>query len=86
MTVLPYGDRILVEVIMTESKSKGGIIIPETAQKKSQMGKVAECPGSRDFAVGDVIMYDKYAGIALTLNDIEYVMLKYSDILATVKD
>lgn len=86
MTVVPFDNRLLVEVIYSESTSKGGIIIPETAQKKTQTGKVSACPGSRDFEVGDIVMYDKYAGVALTLNDIEYMMLKPDDILAIVKD
>ncbi len=86
----PLGDRILVEPIAAETKSKGGIIIPETAGEKPTRGKVlAVGPGARaedgrlvklDVKVGDVVLYGKWSGTEVKLDGKDRVIMKESDI------
>ena len=95
MKVKPLGDRVLVKVQEGESKSAGGIIIPQTAQEKTQTGAVvAVGPGVRDDAgklialdvkVGDKVMYDKYAGTQIKLEGVEHLIVKMADVLAILE-
>jgi chaperonin GroES len=86
----PLGDRILVEPIASETKTKGGIIIPDTAGEKPTRGKViAAGPGARaedgrlmklDVKVGDVVLYGKWSGTEVKLDGKDLVIMKESDI------
>lgn len=93
-TVNPLGDRILVKVSAAEEKTAGGILLPDSAQEKPQVGEVTqvgpgkkEDDGSRqpmDLSVGDRVLYSKYAGTDLKIGGEDYVLLREQDVLATV--
>lgn len=88
MKVKPIGDRVLVKVLQVEEKTKGGIYIPQTAQEKTQQGIVEEIGDSENIKVkvGQKVIYDKYAGTQIKIDDIEYLILKNDDILAIIQD
>jgi len=91
----PLADRLVVEPIEREEVTAGGIYVPETAKEKPQEGKVvAAGPGRKDeegkrlpmdVAVGDHVLYAKYAGTEVKLDDKKYLILKESDILAIIE-
>ena len=86
MNIRPLADRVLVKPAPAEEKI-GGIIIPDTAKEKPQQGKViAAGPGKKDepmeVKVGDEVLYGKYAGTEVTVEDKKYLIVKQSDILA----
>ncbi len=90
MSIKPLGDRVLVQALASE-KSKGGIIIPDTAKEKPQEGKIiAVGPGrvenghriDPEVKKGDRVLFGKYAGTEITIDDKEYLILRESDILA----
>ena len=87
MKVKPIGDRVLVKMEEVEEKTTGGIYIPQTAQEKTQAGVVVEV-GDDEEAIkvkkGDKIMYDKYAGTTVTIEGVDHLLMKMSDILATI--
>ena len=93
-TVKPLGDRIFVKVSPAEEKTAGGILLPDNAQEKPQIGEVvAVGPGKRnddgsrsaiDVKVGDKVLYSKYAGTDIKLGGEDYVLLSEKDILAAV--
>jgi chaperonin GroES len=93
-TLNPLGDRVFVKVSPSEEKTAGGILLPDTAKEKPQIGEiVAVGPGKRnddgsrsplDVKVGDKVLYSKYAGTDIKLNSEEYVLLSEKDILASI--
>ncbi len=95
MNLKPLGDRLVVEPIEREERTASGIILPETAKEKPQEGNVlAVGPGRRDeegkripmdVKKGDRVLYAKYAGTEVKLDDKKLLILKESDILALVK-
>ena len=90
MKVKPLADRVMVKLEKNEAKTAGGIIIPDTAQEKTQQGVVIEVgPGTEKEKVtvknGDRVMYDKYAGTQIKINGEEHLILKMSDIVAVVE-
>jgi chaperonin GroES len=87
--VKPLADRVLVEPMEAEEKTASGIIIPDTAKEKPQKGTIkAVGPGTKDekmeVKVGDVVLYGKYSGTELTIDNKDYMIMKQSDILAIV--
>lgn len=94
MNLKPLGDRLIVEPIEQEETTASGIILPESAKEKPMQGKVlAVGPGARkddgnrasmDVAEGDVVLYAKYGGTEIKLNDKKYLILRESDVLAIV--
>ena len=92
--VKPLGDRVFVKVSDSEEKTAGGILLPDTAKEKPQVGEVAQVgPGKRnddgtrqtpEISVGDRVLYSKYAGTDIKLGADEYVLLSEKDILAIV--
>ena len=84
MTIKPLGDRGLVRVEEADQKTAGGIYIPDTAQEKTQNGVVLAIGDDEEITVkvDDKIIYDKYAGTSVKVNDEEQLILKASDILA----
>ncbi|HUW41765.1 MAG TPA: co-chaperone GroES [Rectinemataceae bacterium] len=87
MKVKPLIDRVLIKVQESESKTAGGIIIPQTAQEKTQTGVVAAIGTDTDVIKvkeGDKVMYDKYAGTQLKIDGAEHLIVKMSDILAII--
>ncbi len=87
MAIKPLGERILIKIKTSDEKTAGGIVIPQAAQEKTQEGIVESVGDSPDIKVkkGDVVIYDKYAGTQIKIDDIEYLILKNEDILAVVK-
>ena len=93
-TLKPLGDRVFVKVSESEEKTAGGILLPDSAKEKPQIGEVVAVgegkrndDGSRsalDVKVGDQVLYSKYAGTDIKLSGDDYVLLSEKDILATV--
>ena len=95
LNLRPLGDRLIVEPIEQEDTTASGIILPETAKEKPQQGKVlAAGPGRRDddgkrikmdVQEGDTVLYAKYAGTEVKLDDTKYLIFKETDVLAIVE-
>ena len=95
MSFRPLGDRVLVRRVEEEAKSKGGIIIPDTAKEKPQEGEViAVGPGARDedgkripldVKAGDRILFGKWSGTEVKLDGVEYLIMKESDIMGILE-
>jgi chaperonin GroES len=95
MKVQPLHDRILVKRIDEEQKTKGGIIIPDTAKEKPQEGKVVAAGKGRvlddgkvqELAVkkGDKILFSKYAGTEIKLEGEEHIIIREDDVLAILE-
>jgi len=88
MKVKPLADRVLVKMEKSETKSAGGIIIPDTAQEKTQIGQVVDVGDDKDVIkvkAGQKVMYDKYAGTQVKIGGTEHLILKMSDILAVIE-
>jgi len=95
MKLKPLGDRVILKPLKEEEKVKGGIIIPDTAKDKPQKGKVVAVGPGRldeegkripiDVKVGDSVIYSKYAGSEVKIEDEEYLILHDSDILAIIQ-
>ncbi|MDY3783995.1 MAG: co-chaperone GroES [Candidatus Cryptobacteroides sp.] len=87
MMIKPLADRVLIEPKEAETKTASGIYLPDTAKEKPQQGKViAVGPGKKDEPMevkeGDEVLYGKYAGTEVTVEDKKYLIVKQSDILA----
>jgi len=88
MKVKPLLDRVMVKLEKNEAKTAGGIIIPDTAQEKTQQGIVVEIGDDKEVIKvkpGQKVMYDKYAGTQIKIDGEEHLILKMSDILAVVE-
>ena len=91
VNVRPLHDRILVRRMPEEEKTKGGIIIPETAKEKPQQGEIVATGSGRltdegkqlplEVKVGDKVLFNKYAGTELKLKDDEFLMMREEDVL-----
>ena len=82
----PINDRVVVKPAQAEEKTKGGIIIPDTAKEKPQRGEIiAVGPGKEDnkmtVKVGDTVLYGKYAGQELSYEGQDYLIMREDDIL-----
>jgi chaperonin GroES len=87
MTVKPLQDRVLIKVEEAETKTASGLYIPDTAQEKTQTGTVIAVGDDEEMItvkVGDKVMYDKYAGTTVKIDDVDHLIVKSSDILAVV--
>ena len=89
LNVTPLHDRVIVKADAAETKSAGGIIIPDTAKEKPQKGTVvAVGNGTKDHTmtvkIGDSVLYGKYAGTELKLDGKDYLMMREDDILAII--
>jgi len=88
----PLGDRLVVKPIEREEVTKGGIVLPDTAKEKPQEGEVlAAGPGrltedgkriAMDVKVGDIVVYAKYGGVEIKVDEEELLILREGDILA----
>ena len=90
VNVKPLGERVLVEPQEAEVKTASGIIIPDSAQEKPQKGKVlATGPGTKDVQMevkaGNIVLYGKYSGTEIKVDDKAYLIMKQSDILAVIE-
>lgn len=96
MRLRPLGDRVVVKPVEREERTKSGIVLPDTAKEKPQEGMIEavgngrfiEATGKRepvDLKVGDRVVYAKYSGSEIKLEEIEYLILSEKDILAVVQ-
>ena len=90
MNVKPLSDRVLILPNPAEEKTAGGLIIPDTAKEKPLAGKVvAVGPGTAEIKMevkaGDQVIYSKYSGTEVKLDDEEYIVVKQNDILAIIQ-
>ena len=89
MAIKPIGERVLIEALEAETKTAGGIIIPDNAQEKPQHGKViAVGDGTAEIKLtlkaGDKVLYGKYAGTEIAYEGKKYIIMKESDVLAVI--
>lgn len=95
MSVQPLGDRILVKPVDSEVKTKGGIILPDTAKEKPSKGKVVAVGKGKllddgkvkelEVKVGDTVLYGRYGGTEIKFKDEDMLILRESEVLAIVK-
>lgn len=93
--IKPLGDRILIKPLEAEEKTKGGIILPDTAKEKPQEGKVAAIGKGRtlesgkmeplEVKVGNKVLYGKYSGTEIKIDGEDHLIVKEEDILAIVE-
>ncbi|MBC7320853.1 co-chaperone GroES [bacterium] len=96
MKLKPLGDRVLVKPIAVEERTKSGIVLPDTAKEKPQQGKVLAVGQGRlldngqlvplQVKEGDKVLYSKYAGTEVKIENEEYLILSERDILAIVEE
>jgi chaperonin GroES len=88
MKIKPLTDRVMVKLEKNEAKTAGGIIIPDTAQEKTQTGSVVAVGDDTEVikvSVGQKVMYDKYAGTQIKVDNEEHLILKMQDIIAVIE-
>ena len=94
MNIKPFFDRVVVESVQSEEKTKSGFILPSSAQEKPQTARVvAVGPGgvvdgkdvTMEVKIGDVVLYAKYSGSEFKVDGKEFTILRQSDILAIVE-
>lgn len=89
VNIKPLSDRVLVEPMEAETKTAGGIYIPDSAQEKPQKGKIVSAgPGTKDekmeVKANDVVLYGKYSGTEITWENQTYLIMRQTDILAII--
>ncbi|MEZ5053998.1 MAG: co-chaperone GroES [Chitinophagales bacterium] len=89
MNIQPLADRVVIKAAAAETKTKSGIIIPDSAKEKPQKGEVvAVGPGKKDepttVKVGDTVLYGKYSGTEINIDGADFLIMRESDILAIV--
>jgi chaperonin GroES len=94
MKLTPLGDRVMVKALESKEVKKGGIIIPDTAKEKPQEGEVKAVGKGKigedgklipmDVKVGDKILYGKYSGTEIKIDDQEYLIMHQEDILGII--
>lgn len=96
MNIQPLGDRVVIKSLEPESKTKGGIVLPDTAKEKPQEGKIVAVGKGKvseggaiqplEVKVGDRVLYAKYSGTEITTKDgEELLIMREEDILAIMK-
>ena len=95
MKVRPLGDRLLVKRVKEEEKTKGGIIIPDTAKEKPREGKVMAVGKGKmteagklvtpEVKAGDTILFGKYSGSEVTLDGEEHLIIREDDVMGVVE-
>ena len=95
MKIRPLQDRILVKRLEETAKTKGGIIIPDTAKEKPQEGEVVAVGNGRvledgsqralDLKIGDKILFGKYAGTDVKIEDEDYLIMREDDVLGVIE-
>jgi len=95
MSLRPLSDRILVERVEEDEKTKGGIIIPDTAKEKPAEGKIVATGNGRmgedgkllpmDVKVGDRILFSKYGGTDVKIDGADYLILRQDDVLGVIE-
>lgn len=93
MMLKPIGDRVVIKKAEAEKTTASGIVLPESAQEKPQYAEVVAISSDIEnddkkkgsLSVGDKVIYSQYAGTDVKLDDSEYIVVKYNDILAVVE-
>ncbi|MHC5075816.1 MAG: co-chaperone GroES [Planctomycetota bacterium] len=95
MKVQPLADNVLIERLEAETKTAGGIVLPDTAKEKPQRGKVVNVGKGKilddgtvrkmQLKKGDLVLFRSYAGTDLKIGDKEYLMMSESDVLAIIE-
>ncbi|HZJ83539.1 MAG TPA: co-chaperone GroES [Clostridia bacterium] len=94
MKIKPLGDRVVIKMLEGEETTKSGIVLPGSAQEKPQMAEIlAVGPGGMvdgkevvmEVSIGDKIIYSKYAGTEVKLDNDEFIIVRQNDILAIVE-
>jgi len=94
MNLKPLGDRVIVKPKAPEEKTKGGIILPDTAQEKPMEGEIIAVGAGKigddgkkinmELKVGDKVLYGKYSGTEVKVNDGEFLIMRESDVYAII--
>ncbi|MBN2483301.1 MAG: co-chaperone GroES [Candidatus Omnitrophica bacterium] len=94
MKIKPLGDRVVVKRSEEKEKTKGGILLPDTAKERPQEGKIVAIGEGRKtdegkivpltLKVGDTILYGKYSGTEITVDEEEYLIMREDDVLAVI--
>lgn len=94
MKVKPLADRILVKPLDAQEKTKGGIVLPDTAKEKPQEGKIVAVGKGKttdegkvqpmELKVGDIIIYGKYSGTEITVDGEELLIMREEDVFAVI--
>jgi chaperonin GroES len=94
MNIKPLGDKAVIRILKAEEKTKSGIVLPDTAKEKPHQGEVVAVGSGRtlesgervamDVAVGDKVIFSKFAGTEVKLDGEEYLILSERDILAVI--
>ena len=94
MKLKPLGDRVIVKPKAPEEKTKGGIILPDTAQEKPMEGEIVAVGSGRiaddgkkismELKAGDKILYGKYSGTEVKIDDEEFLIMRESDVYAII--
>lgn len=92
MKIKPLGDRVVIKPAAAEEKTKGGIILPDTAKEKPVIGEIVAVGTGKvtddgkkivpEVKVGDKVLYGKYSGTEVTIDGIEYLIMREADIFA----
>jgi len=95
MKIKPLGDRVLIKPSEEKEKTKGGIVLPDTAKEKPQEGKIVAVGEGRKtedgktipltLKVGDKVLYGKYSGTEITIDGEEYLIMREEDVLAVIE-
>ena len=95
MNLKPLADRVIVKAAEAEEKTKGGIILPDTAKEKPMQGEIVAVGTGKvaedgkvialEVKVGDKVLYGKYSGTEINVDDTEYLIMRESDIFAIIK-
>jgi len=95
MKVKPLGDRVLVQRVEAETKTKGGIVLPDTAKEKPKEGKVVAVGSGKvldsgeksplTLKAGDRVLFTSYAGTEVKIDGEEYLIMKEEDVLAVLE-
>lgn len=94
MNIKPLGDRVVIKSIESQETTKSGIVLPGTAKEKPMQGEVLAVGSGElvegkkvplELKVGDKVIYSKYAGTEVKIDDDEYLILRQSDVLAIIE-
>jgi len=88
MKVKPLGNRLLIKPITEETKTQGGIVLPDSAKEKPQKAVIVEM-GNLDedygLTIGDHVLYSKYSGTEIKIDDVDHIVIDIDDVLAKVE-